>query len=337
MAVKRRKVGNGRPKRPKRGAVATQRLIGNYGAALVMTRLSAQALVRPVAVDTDVGVDLYCETVSQGVPFLHFWVQVKTGSQCRVGKRGAGKGLCSVSIQKADFEYWERQPVPVFLALVPTPWPPDTEPPIYIVDFTTEIVRRKQRGKVPSVLRASQRWQPGDDAAVQRFLTETVPDACARLGLRAGVVGARPTVAPEYVRRTPTTRVALFAWEISEQIRKTAAMGVLYSIMDTGQSARPPLVEFRRRMAGIVELFGDEGPWEHWENYYARGLSRHLDGEFADAIALYERAKRSIEGDVAFSALPGAKQQLDLIDQVIQIARDKAVLGVRLVEVPTDG
>jgi len=40
----------------------TNRLKGNYGAAYVSARLSSECLVRPVAAETDVGVDLYCET-----------------------------------------------------------------------------------------------------------------------------------------------------------------------------------------------------------------------------------------------------------------------------------
>jgi hypothetical protein len=40
-------------------AVTENRLKGNCGAALVMSRLSGECLARPVAAETDVGVDLY--------------------------------------------------------------------------------------------------------------------------------------------------------------------------------------------------------------------------------------------------------------------------------------
>ena len=43
--------------------VDRNRLKGNYGAAYVTARLSSSCLVRSVATDTDVGVDLYCESV----------------------------------------------------------------------------------------------------------------------------------------------------------------------------------------------------------------------------------------------------------------------------------
>lgn len=44
--------------------VDENRLKGNYGAAYVSARLSSECLVRPVAAETGVGVDLYCETVA---------------------------------------------------------------------------------------------------------------------------------------------------------------------------------------------------------------------------------------------------------------------------------
>jgi hypothetical protein len=47
-------------------AVAESRLKGNYGAATVMARLSAECLVRPVAVDTDIGRRLVLRDGSRG-------------------------------------------------------------------------------------------------------------------------------------------------------------------------------------------------------------------------------------------------------------------------------
>src|SRR5882724_10976920 len=107
-----------------------------------MSRLSGECLVRPVAVDTDVGVDLYCETVAERgpaerQPFLHFWLQVKTGEQCKLDSRG--KASCPLKLDHLN--YYRDQPVPVFAAMVPTTeWPVRTEPDIYVVDITTQII-----------------------------------------------------------------------------------------------------------------------------------------------------------------------------------------------------
>jgi hypothetical protein len=94
--------------------VSENRLKGNYGTAVVMACLSSACLVRPVAVDTDVGVDLYCESVEEGTPFFHFWLQVKAGEQCRLA---ADETSASCSFATDHLLYWYRQPVPVFAAL----------------------------------------------------------------------------------------------------------------------------------------------------------------------------------------------------------------------------
>ncbi len=91
------------------GAVDTKRLEGNYGGSYVAACLSSECLVPPVAADTDVGVDLYCETVEDGNPFLHFLMQVKAGAQCRVSE-DRSSAMCSFTVK--HLSYWDRQPVP---------------------------------------------------------------------------------------------------------------------------------------------------------------------------------------------------------------------------------
>jgi hypothetical protein len=67
----RKKVGNGQ-------------IIGSRGEMFVGFLLSSFCLIRPVANGTDVGVDLYCETLIDGIPHSHFWVQVKTQTTNRL-------------------------------------------------------------------------------------------------------------------------------------------------------------------------------------------------------------------------------------------------------------
>jgi len=55
-----------------------EQLKGNYAENLVAEWLSRVCLVRPVASGTDIGIDLYCESVVGNKPYHHFWVQVKT-------------------------------------------------------------------------------------------------------------------------------------------------------------------------------------------------------------------------------------------------------------------
>ncbi len=86
------------------------RIIGNYGNTLIAHLLSENCLVRQVTEGTDIGVDLYCETIEDWKGFLHFWVQVKSGEQIKIKKNK--KATCK--FEKRHLEYWNRQPVPVF-------------------------------------------------------------------------------------------------------------------------------------------------------------------------------------------------------------------------------
>src|SRR5436190_24196044 len=117
-------------------SIDQNRLKGNYAAAYVMSRLSSECLVRPVAADTDVGIDLYCETVEGSSPFLHFWMQIKSGDQCR----RLNNGGASCSFKREHLVYWSRQPVPVFAARVPTAWPVQKDPAVYIVNITDRLL-----------------------------------------------------------------------------------------------------------------------------------------------------------------------------------------------------
>lgn len=270
--------------------VLDSRLKGNYGAALVMTRLSSECLVGPVTADTDTGVDLYCETVSDSQPFLHFWVQVKAGSQCRLDD---AEQRASCRFDRDDLLYWSRQPVPVFAALVPAAWPPRHEPDIYIADTTTFIIfGRCPAGNHSATIPSAYRWAAGDQDAVRSFLSAVVPNTTARLQCAAGVVAASPTLVPSYVRSAPAVPVTRFMPEILDQLRTTAARAVLFAVASGDQ--RKEAVEFRRLLARIVEQFDDD---PHWENFMARALSSHADEDFERAAGLYQRARGSIRRD----------------------------------------
>jgi hypothetical protein len=117
-------------------------LKGQFGEAYVAARLSSDCIVR-LTTSLDVGVDLYCETIRENKAFLHFWCQVKTGKKDGRGrfKYDIANDSARYSFERKHLEYWEKQPVPVFAALVPTSWPPDPYPDVYIIDITTQRLR----------------------------------------------------------------------------------------------------------------------------------------------------------------------------------------------------
>jgi len=126
-----------------------ERITGNYGEHLVSYLLGKHCLIRPVAAGTDVGIDLYCEHFEEsGVkkvtgtklykPFLHFWVQVKSGKNIYVYKN---KKRASYKFKYKDLKYWERQPIPVYAFLVPFDYQKRSGEPeyVYIVDISFEL------------------------------------------------------------------------------------------------------------------------------------------------------------------------------------------------------
>lgn len=299
--------------------VDPNRLKGNYGAAYVSTRLSSECLVRPVAVDTDVSVDLYCETVEDNRPFLHFWVQVKAGSQCQV-VRDRESASCSFKVE--HLVYWRRQPVPVFAALVPVDWPVTDEPAVYIVDITSQLLDKEPSGSDSVTLKSDYVWHAGNCEDVRQFLGRAVPAAAARLQCRNGVVASMPRLEPSYVISFPTVPVSRFKNEISHQIRRTAAFSIwfLYKQGEMG----PESAEFRQTLASVVEQFGDD---PHWENFMARALSYHADGQYENALSMYEKAEKCISDDLKVRDQVLWQEKVQEIHRLKQCARDRTPLS----------
>jgi hypothetical protein len=276
--------------------VDDNRLKGNFGASYVAACLSSECLVRPVTNDTDVGIDLYCETVADNRPFLHFWVQVKAGDQCRLLEDGS-KAYCTFSTD--HLKYWNRQPIPVFAALVPTGWPVKDDPNVYVIDLVSQLLGGLPAGQHTHTLYSDFTWERGNGQHIKDFLELAVPRSAARLLCRSGVIAATPTPEPSYEKKVPLVPVSRFQKEISDQLRRTAANSILF-LFNTGEFG-PETDTFRHIMAGIVEQCSDD---QHWENYMARAISYHVDREFDAAAELYRQAIRSIQCDKKVSDKP---------------------------------
>jgi hypothetical protein len=296
--------------------VDQNRLKGNFAEACVCARLSSECLVRPVAAGTDVGVDLYCETVEEGSPFLHFWVQVKAGAQC-VLTADRSSGSCSFSV--GHLEYWYRQPVPVFAALVPVNWPVTEEPDVYIIDITSQLLSGVPGGPASVNLRSDYIWKARERDDVRRFLLDAVPAATARLQCRNGLVASIPTLRPKYERSSPAVPITRFKSRILEQIRRSAALSILF--LQSADQMVDEHADFRRTLQAVVEQFGDD---PHWENFMSIALSHHADKHYNIAVEFYEKAIQCIENDSMVSHLNEWKSRIAEIEKL----RDDASRGV---------
>jgi hypothetical protein len=215
-------------------------LIGNYGEALVTARLSAHCLVRPVAAGTDTGIDLYCETIEKTRPFLHFWVQVKSGKQCKVSHDLAS---ASTSLEIEKLRYWKQQPVPVFVALVPTKWPP-AETDIYIIDITEWLLSNELPEQTKLTLTSNHRLRANSSGDITRLLEGVVPKTSAQANVARGVITSTPTLDPAYVQQVPYVPVNAFMGNILNQLRTTANHAILFSLRDSNK--RPNDVRTRQ-------------------------------------------------------------------------------------------
>ena len=95
--------------------ITDNQLKGNWGEQYVSSMLSSRGcLVRHVSQGIDTGIDLYCERVKDGNPYLHFWCQVKTQLKWDPKKQEA-----KFNPDLKHIDYWLQQPVPVLVFLVP--------------------------------------------------------------------------------------------------------------------------------------------------------------------------------------------------------------------------
>jgi len=71
-------------------------------------------------------------------------------------------------------------------------------------------------------------------------------------------------------------------------------------------------------MAKIVEQFVDDS---HWKNFFARGLSSHADGDYPNAVAMYSKARQSIQNDPNVRDEPSWRQRVTEIETLEGLAR----------------
>jgi hypothetical protein len=253
-------------------------------------------------------------------------MQVKIGKQCHVNRMDR-TATCTFTRQHLD--YWRRQPVPVFAALVPTEWPIRTEPDIYIVDLTTTLLFESQwRHQTQSTLQSHYYWPAGDFECVQSFLAEHIPATTARLQVSTGVIKNEPTIAPQYVRKAPYVPVTRFRAAIEDQLRLTAALSIIFTI-ESG-TMKDDDMGFLLRMAGVVAQFVEGKYDEHWENHKALGYACHANGDFVKALEMYIEAKKSIERDANVANEPDWQPIVRELEKLEEQARQHQPLDLRV-------
>lgn len=268
---------------------------GNWAEQYVSTLLAnTGCLIRHVPQGQDSGIDLYCETILDGAPFHHFWCQVKWTSTIQ-----EGSNQVHFRFTKKHLDYWIRQPIPVFMILVPASKKP--RPPLFLFS----PLRRRENGRNPrkSFLKLS------SHSELMRFMKKQLPSEVALWDIQLGKVGyVRNSLKPNYTINflagsTPPHEDSLgrtlvyTLWRLSEDI---IGEHVDFKTLRLRRGSSLKRKEVARRAQPYINTLETLVREKHipQANYQVTfGLLRELKGLFAEAADFYREAISRIDGD----------------------------------------
>jgi len=267
-------------------------IAGTRGEMFVGFLLSSHCLVRPVANGTDVGVDLYCEALIEGIPHSHFWVQVKTQTK-RLAK--------SKKFETRDLEYWSRQPIPVFIFLVSCEKMDRKNFQINVINLTEKFIAEPVIDpKTTSGKNLTSDFTVSSDGELKSFVFEQVPKTVARLYIRDGVIfHTRKNAGDNYEKEYDFKGISKYTRSILKNIGRTSAL-LMRDILDQGTEETQT---FRKQLGEILETFSK---WGNYDFHLALGLSKQRHQDYKGAIICFERALNNINTDTRFDKAKGS-------------------------------
>lgn len=263
--------------------VTLNQLLGNQGEALVTYLLSKFCLVRPVAGGTDVGIDLFCETITDNQPNNNFLVQVKASS---------AEGETSYIFDKEKILYWWRQTLPVFVFLVsPEINYKNQKFKIHVINLTECFLEDSEIKHQSKTLKSN--FTINSVETMQEFVTSIVPVSAARLWLKHGVIiPSKPGLEVGYLKHYPAVGCGVFAKQALKSIGRSASMILLDLVENqemTGDNRR-----YRLHLEAVLETFESYG---NYDMHYSLGLSKYKDGRHRESIVHFTKAINCIKTD----------------------------------------
>lgn len=266
-------------------------LKGNYGEHLVAQILSRSCLVRPVVGHTDVGVDLYCESIIDGKPFLHFWGQVKSSESF---PNDAVRVPCSFAV--SALQYWANQPVPVLGFLVPMKWPPEEIHYIHVADITFDILEYgiTDSQQTQTLTSKPELILPISNTAeltikLRSLLLDHIPMIVSAMYAEKGFIYPAPKPREEYVRYFAAHFLSRYMPQIELRLRHAVTFGVMQYI-----NAGHRLDNLPKTLVAALETLKDD---LHYEVHETLGMVSQARGDFDSARAFYEKSIRCILDD----------------------------------------
>jgi hypothetical protein len=269
-----------------------KRILGNYGSNFVAHTLSKICLVRPVAEGTDIGIDLYCETIEEGQGFLHFWAQVKCGTQIKIKKNG--KASCRFKVD--HLRYWNRQPVPVFAFYINTNFPPQTPEYIFVANISEYLMTHGIPEKKSKVIESHFKIKPGSNSWHNDLISRLKATSSIIKLREDGIVSSIPELKPNYVLQfRQLTGSSRFAEKSLRTIRSTVSSLILDAALLKYIKGREPHQNYFEPLIKILKVF-EIG--KRPEIMKALALwAVIMEGDIDRAKKLVETAIESINGD----------------------------------------
>ena len=217
----------------------------------------SEFLVRQVAEGTDIGVDLYCESVHEDQPFLHFWVQVKAIPASRIRTIKESQEVY-YRFSRKHLEYWDRQPIPVYAFLVPIDkWPPTEPNKVFGIPITRHLVDQGLPEKKWKTYRTSDCFEvEALDSDLETFVAKVVPADTSLLLLKKGIVAPFPKSDPDSDDEFPIGIGLQYVPKILDNIRDASIQGLVYSLI--AENRGEDWKHFRYQFEAIANLFEEK-------------------------------------------------------------------------------
>ncbi|MCK4679254.1 MAG: DUF4365 domain-containing protein [Bacteroidales bacterium] len=284
--------------------IPNQQIIGNQAESFVSFKLSRFCLIRPVASGTDIGIDLYCESIKENKPHIHFWIQVK----------GSNDGKASYKFSTNHLEYWDTQPVPVFAFLVTNSKLLEPENyNIYVINITEQLISGLDLKGNSKTLHSDICIKNDDE--LEDFINKTVEITTSRQKLKDGIISPTPSSKNQYVKYIFSQGASRYSDLIYQTIRVNSAFIVEDLVeRETGDPQNEQFKKKRKEFTLVLEAFKER---KNWEVPYGLGLSYFQDKRNNDALEQFKRSIDIIRSDLKVNQAEFSPKVRD-IEQLIE-------------------
>lgn len=275
-------------------------LQGNWGEQFIAEQLSANnCFVRQVTQGQDSGIDLYCEKLSPDkdnsnnfIPFLHFWCQVKT----RKDLKGRRKIICfpnSTERKNIKIDYWIKQPVPVFIFIIPDFRNAENKFPYYIFNTVNFCFQNNS-------IKSSYKIHP--EYPLKKFLDEDLLIETYKWELMNGKVSALKDPNFEYAIKFPKGYSSNFEKILRQSLLwklHRLSSDILYICINYKKNGEgyEKLYKKGKMYTNVLEKLVNTVNDNHFHNFEIIGNYFEFENNFIDAKKYYQIALRHLNND----------------------------------------